>query len=145
MLEFLGFIALLAIIFGVSLGTALSGFIKFVAIGFAILVAIAVIAKLLESKKGSTFVLVTSIIAISLGIYMINDPVYSQRIDSCDPLLNDVSLHVDCMVNAFDRHNESINKGWGYVIVGGITGFCSMVSLGDKLDDKKTTSKHVRR
>ena len=46
MLEFLGFIALIAIIFGVSFGAALAGFIKFVVIGIGVCAIIGIVMEL---------------------------------------------------------------------------------------------------
>lgn len=140
MLEFLGFIALLAIIFGVSFGAALVGFAKFVVIGLGVIFALGIIFKMLESKKGARFVVVASLAAVVFGVYMINDPLYSDRINSCDPLLDNMSLHATCMVNAMDDHNAFANRGWGYAICGTIAGLFGLAALGEKSGPAKTHS-----
>ena len=143
MLKFLGFIALLAIIFGVSFGTALTGFLKFVIIGILLLALIGLIIILLESLKGAILVLVGAILAIGIGINMINDPANSSMISACHNLIG--AANVDCMVAAYDAHNESVNKGWGYVICGSIAGICALGAISSdnmaKYEPKKKTKK----
>ena len=124
MLEFLGFIALIAIIFGISFGAALAGFVKVIAIGICLIVALGIIAKMLSSKNGTLFVLVASAIALVLGIIMINDD-YNKRYSYCAGMTN-TQLYASCALNAMDGHNESVNKGWGYTIAGGIFGAISL-------------------
>lgn len=135
MLEFLGFIALLAIIFGVSFATALAGFFKVILIGVLIIVAIGIIAKMLETKSGVTFILVASTLATLLGVIMINDNL-NNRYLYCFKL-TDNYLYSSCMLNAVSGHNEAVNKGWGYAIVGGIVLFVSGVSWSEKKEQEK--------
>lgn len=142
MLEFIGFIALIALIFGVSLADALGGFFKFVIIGIIVCAAIAIIVKLLESKTGSAFVLIVSIGAIALGVKMINDDSVA-RTRLCDNW--PIDLRATCILTEIDEHNESVNKGWGYAIVGGIAGLASFVTLFDDDKNKNTpkTTTHL--
>lgn len=127
MLEFIGFIALLAIIFGVSFGTALTGFFKFVLIGFLVIMLIGLIVKLLESLKGAILVMIGAIVTVALGVNMINDPANSVRTNACQNLVGGANW--DCMVIAYDAHNESVNQGWGYAICGSIAGICAFVAI----------------
>ena len=141
MLEFLGFIALLAIIFGVSFGVALTGFIKFVVIAFAVLITLGVIATMLESKNGAFFVLIASICAIGLGVFMINDSSYEQEFSRCTKMSNELAYRT-CASNATNTHSESTNKGWVYVIAGGITGVISYNSWSKLNEKEKKAKKH---
>ena len=146
MLRFLGFVALIAIIFGISLGAALEGVIKFIVIGLGIIFAIGIIAKLLESEKGALFVSIASIIAVAYGIFLINDD-YSIRYYACDSLSGYTPSYTTCLVNALDKHNDTVNRGWGYTIVGGITllfsiGVPSEQSKQNKRDNNKQAKKH---
>ena len=142
MLKFIGFIALLAIIFGVSFGTALTGFLKFVLIGFLVIILIGFIIKLLESFKGAILVLVGAIVAVALGVNMINDPANSVRINVCHNLVG--AANMDCMVTAYEAHNETVNQGWGYIICGGIAGICALAAIGgdDMAKPKNNTKTH---
>lgn len=133
MLEFLGFVALIAIIFGISFGAALAGVVKFVAIVIGAIVALAVVAKLLESKKGAQFVTVAALLAVCLGVYLIYDPGYSGRLDSCG------IGYPACVLEAVDIHNDNVNKGWGFAIVGALSGLAGIVTLDD---DKKFPKTH---
>lgn len=138
MLEFLGFIALIAIIFGISFGAALAGFVKVIVIGICLIVALGIIAKMLSSKNGTLFVLVASVIALGLGIIMINDD-YNKRYSYCEGMTN-TQLYASCALSAMDGHNESVNKGWGYTIVGGIFGAISL-SVYSSFSKNKSSKK----
>jgi len=127
MLEFIGFIALLAIIFGVSFGTALTGFFKFVVLGLLVLMLIGLIVKLLESLKGAILVLIGAIAAVALGVNLINDPANSTRVNVCHNLIG--SANMDCLITAYEAHNESVNQGWGYAICGSIAGICAYMAI----------------
>ena len=138
MLEFLGFIALIAIIFGISFGAALTGFIKFVVIGFGIMIILAIVIKLHESKKGSWFVFIASILAILLGIKMINDDL-SYRHSLCSRNIS-AQYYAYCIGEANKSHDEAVDMGWGYIICGGILAVTSMSSLWKMADNG--TKKH---
>ena len=139
MLEFLGFIALIAIIFGVSFGTALAGFIKFVVIGIGVCAIIGIVMELLKSKKGAIFVAVASLLAVLLGVYMINDD-YGKRIGSCGEFnVRYPQVHVNCMTDAMEKHNAAVNSGWGYIIAGGIVGATSLSKISEV---EKNSKKH---
>ena len=133
MLEFLGFIALLAIIFGISFSAALVGFLKFVVVGIGVIIAIAIVAAMVESKKGATCVLVASIIAAVLGLVLINDD-YNNRYNICSQIQNELA-YVDCVNAAVDTHNGNVNMGWGLLVAGGIAGIIS----ASKQEGKKNT------
>lgn len=134
MLEFLGFIALIAIIFGISFTAALTGFLKILVIVAAVILALGLIIKLLESKTGAVFVLTASIVAVVLGVLMINDN-YEERMSYCFGIKNELA-YIRCAANASDDHNESSNKGWGYIITGSVA---ALISFGAWSDfDKKT-------
>lgn len=135
MLEFLGFIALLSIMFGVSFGDALGGFVRFVVIGICAILALALAVKILSTKTGSIFLLVLSIAIVALGVVMINDN-YTSRYSYCSNIQN-TQLYSSCAINAMDSHNETVNMGWGYAIGGGILGLVSLGAYGDKLDENK--------
>lgn len=140
MLEFLGFIALIAIIFGISFGAALSGFIKVILIGVCILAILGILIKMLDSEKGSLFVLLASVGAICFGVYLINDN-YDRRASFCDSMKQWIAPYSDCLLNAMDGHNNAVNLGWGYAITGAITGLISLAAYGEKSSDKKHTTK----
>ena len=140
MLEFLGFIALIAIMFGISFGAVLSGFIKFILIGVCILAILGILIKMLNSEKGSLFVLLASIGAICFGVYLINDN-YNKRTVFCDSMKQWSTTYSECLLNAMDGHNNAINLGWGYTITGTITGLISIAAYGEKSSDKKHTTK----
>ena len=127
MLEFLGFIALIAIIFGVSFTTALAGFFKFVVIGFVIIMALGIIVKMLESKTGSWFVLAGAAIAIYLGVIGINTD-YARVHRACESLMG-TSFMGDCLLANTKEHDEIVNKGWAYAICGGLAALASCVAL----------------
>lgn len=135
MLEFLGFIALLSIMFGVSFGDALGGFLKFIVIGICAIFALGLAAKILSTKTGSIFLLVVSIAIVALGILMINDN-YANRYSYCSNIQS-TQLYTSCAINAMDGHNEAVNMGWGYAIGGGILGLFSIGAYGEKLDENK--------
>lgn len=134
MLEFLGLIALIAIIFGVSFAEALNGFFRVCIIVVMIIAILALIIKMLESKKGSIFVLVASIAAIALGVMMINDNGY-RRTTLCDswPL----EYRGQCILSATDDHNRCVNTGWGYIIGGGIFGLAAYSTIFENNPSKK--------
>ena len=75
---------------------------------------------------------------------MVNDPGNSIRINACRNLIGGANW--DCLVTAYDAHNESVNKGWGYVICGGIAGICALVAIWSddtaKYEPKKKTKTH---
>ena len=127
MLEFLGFIALIAIIFGVSFTSALTGFFKAVAIGFAIIMALDIIAKMLESKTGAWFVLIGAAIAVYSGILGINTD-RTKTLDMCSPLAG-TSSFAYCLSSGAEADDEKVNKGWGYAICGGLAALASCVAL----------------
>lgn len=135
MLEFLGFVALIAIIFGVSFATALGGIIQIIVIGVCILVAIGLIIWLLTSKSGSLFVLLSSVVVIIMGIGMINDK-YDERKKICQSTTSG-SLYSNCLLKALEGHNDAINKGWGFAICGGIVCFVSLGAWGSQIDTTK--------
>ena len=143
MLDFILFIVLLSVIMGVSFTTALTGFIKFVAIAVAIVVAIALILKLLESKNGSWFVLVASLISLTIGVNMIKNANLDD-FQYCDKVSPSYMLY--CSSEVVRAHDEMINRGWGYAIVGGLTTFFSCVALSsfytNKTDDEEPAKAH---
>lgn len=118
MLEFLGFIALISIAFGISFGAALGGIIKFVVFGILAIVGIYIVAKMLSTKSGAGFVSVASIVFVVMGVVMINDD-YSKRYALCSNMTS-ASFYATCALNANDGHVEAVNKGWAYAICGGI-------------------------
>ena len=129
MLEFLGFIALISIIFGVSFATALDGFLKFIAIGIALIVALGLIVKMLESKNGTVFLIVASGLALVIGVPMINDDII-KRSSYCNT--GNWSIDSYCYAAAADTHNETVNKGWAYSICGAIIGLIAIASYENK-------------
>lgn len=140
MLEFLGFIALIAIIFGVSFTSALTGFLKVVAIGFAVIMALGIIAKMLESKTGAWLVLVGSALAIYVGVTGINtDRLLPDRV--CSSTIG-TQFFADCLLENDKIVNEKINQGWWYAICGGIVATSSYISLSDiyKKEKQKTNT-----
>lgn len=142
MLEFLGFIALIAIIFGISFGAALEGFIKFILIGACLILALCIIMKLLESKKGAIFVLVASIIAVIVGADMaFNDSSYNSMMQSCFTI-KDASIYAHCALGAMDDRNEKNNCGWGYIIVGSGLVLWSLTAYGGLTENEKPKKKH---
>ena len=140
MLEFLGFIALLAIIFGVSFSTALTGFFKVILIGIAVCALIAVIIKLCEKFWGAIVVLIGGLVAIYLGCIMIEDNVYTNDLKMCSTY-NSAADDMRCMTNAIDRHNEVENRGWGFAIGGGAAAVAGAYCAYSKRDDVKQAKK----
>ena len=141
MLSFLGFIALIAIIFGISFGAALEGVVKFIVIGVGIILAIGIIAKLLESEKGGIFVFIAAVVAIVYGVILINDN-YSNRYYACDSLSGYIPSYTTCLLSALDTHNDAVNRGWGYAIVGGIV---LVWSLGTANQESKQNKENHRK
>lgn len=135
MLEFLGFIALISIAFGISFGEALSGTFKFVLFGILAIIALGIIAKMLSSKKGSAFVAIASVVFLVLGIMMINDN-YEKRYSYCYNI-NNTSLYASCVLNANDGHVEAVNKGWAYAICGGIGALVGITTWSENTENKK--------
>ena len=119
MLEFLGFIALISIAFGISFGAALGGLIKFVVFGILAIVGIYIVAKMLSTKSGAGFVSVASIVFVVLGVVMINDD-YTKRYTICHETTSSNYSYATCTLNADESHVEAVNKGWAYAICGGI-------------------------
>ena len=143
MLEFLGFIALISIMFGISFATALGGFLKFIVIAIAIIIGLWVVAKMLESKNGTICLISASVIAICLGVIMINDDL-TKRDDYCNTGV--FSYDNKCYVKAVDEHYETINKGWAYSICGGIgalLGIGTWSQINEKEKKAKGSSKKI--
>lgn len=137
MLEFLGFVALIALVFGIKLTDALGGVFKFIAIVILICIILGIIGKLLESKKGTLFVLIASIGAIAFGIFLINDNYYNRTL-LCDTW--PVGYRASCLLSANDDHNASVNTGWGYAICGSIVGLIAFTTYYGE-DDKSQKPK----
>ena len=125
MLEFLGFVALIALIFGIKLTDALGGVLKIIAIVVLACIILGIIGKLLESKKGTLFVLIASIGAIALGVFLINDN-YDRRTTLCDTW--PIEYRANCLLSANDDHNANVNTGWGYAICGSIVGLIAFTT-----------------
>lgn len=142
MLEYIGFIALIALIFGISFAEALGGFLRVVLIVLAVIMSLGIVAKMIESKKGSWFVFVASIVAIVLGIIMVNDNIDS-RYSICFSMTSHYS-YSSCMSSALDDHNTLVNKGWGFIIVGGFIGLAALNGTGllDSQDNGKNSRGH---
>ena len=133
MLEFVCFIALLAVIFGVSFGTALAGFLKFCAISVLIVLGIGILAKLLESKRGCIFVIAASTVAVCLGILYVTDD-HSRDFHNCDSLSDSITaLH--CLAFATEERDNYFKLGLGY-IGGGVITFGLSVGLYGKAKGK---------
>ena len=73
MLEFIEFIALIAIVFGISFTQALDGFLKFLIIAGAVVLAFVLICNLVKTKTGAVFVTMVSAVAVVYGVLLIND------------------------------------------------------------------------
>ena len=134
MLEFLGFIALVSIAFGISFGDAITGVLKFIVFGILIIIALGIVAKMLSSKIGSAFVAIAALVFVVLGVLMINDD-YDNRYSYCNSIKS-VSLYASCVLNANDGHTEAVNKGWGYTI-GGIIGCGISAKSWADIDEKE--------
>ena len=113
---------------------------KFVVIGLGVMFAIGIIFKMLESEKGAKFVSRASVLAVALGVVLINDGGYNTRIDACGVLSSYPPSWADCMVNAAEEHDTNVNKGWGYAICGTIAGLFGLAALGEKSGPAKTHS-----
>ena len=141
MLEFLGFIALISIAFGISFGAALTGIFKFILFGVLVIIALSIVSKMLSSKKGSVFVVVASLVFVVLGVLMINDN-YETRYSYCYGMTN-TSVYASCVLNANDGHVEAVNKGWAYAICGTI-----MAIIGgnawSEIDEKERKLKEAK-
>lgn len=134
MLEILGFIALVSIIFGISFTTALTGVIKVVCIIILCSVAIILISNMLKTKTGAAVVVIASVVAIIFGVMMIN-----HKLDSsyCTGVKN-TQMFVSCSLGAMDNHNDAVNRGWGYILVGSISGLLGVISyMGIKKTEEK--------
>ena len=141
MLQFLGFVALVAIILGISLQDALTGVLKFIVLSFVALLAFGIVAKMLESKIGIWLVLIASILSLVLGVILINDDI-GKRYSICFSLSN--YSYPTCMTNAVDGHNSTVNTGWGLAIVGTITGLSAIGNFSDSnaTNNKKSAKKY---
>lgn len=142
MLEFLGFIALISIAFGVSFGDAISGVFKFILFGVLGLIALGIVGKMLSSKRGSAFVAIASIVFVVLGVLMINDN-YETRYSFCNGMTN-ASVYASCVLNANDGHVEAVNKGWAYAICGTIMAIVGGNAWGE-IDEKERKLKEANK
>ena len=51
------------------------------------------------------------------------------------------SIDSNCYVSAAEGHNEAINKGWAYTIVGAITGCIALATYSEKFAKTKSAPK----
>lgn len=123
MLEYIEFIALIAIVFGISFTQALDGFLKFSVIAGAVVLALVLISNLAKTKTGAIFVTMVSIVAVVYGALLINDN-QDSRIHICDYSIGS-SYYTSCALDAIKKHDSVVNTGWGIVIVGGFFGIVS--------------------
>ena len=141
MLEFIEFIALIAIVFGISFTQALDGFLKFLIIAGAVVLAFVLICNLVKTKTGAVFVTMVSAVAVVYGVLLINDN-QDNRIHICDYSIGS-SYYTSCALDAIKKHDSSVNTGWGIAIVGGAVGVISGL-LWQGYSEKEKQNKMVK-
>lgn len=145
MLELLGLIGLIALIFGIDYATAVSGVLQFILVGVGIIIALIIIGWLLTTPNGTKFVIVASVIAVFVGVSMINRKP-SDVIGLCSGFY-DAEIRTDCALSLIEKDDENYNKGWAYSIIGSIVGVVSIAVwqlMYKQTNQQKQPSKDVR-
>lgn len=145
MLELLGLIGLIALIFGIDYATAVSGVLQFILVGAGIIIALIIIGWLLTTPSGTKFVIVASVIAVFAGVSMINSKP-SDVIGICSKVY-DSDLRADCALRLIDKDDKRYNKGWAYSIIGsivGVVGIAVWQLMYKQTNQQKQPSKDVR-
>lgn len=83
-------------------------------------------------------ILIIAIAAVIVGICKINDSLDS-RVHGCDSLFSaDFSSGQRCVVAALETHNNEVNSGWGYAIIGGLVGLVAYGLIDTNSQEKKS-------
>ena len=93
-----------------------------------------------SDRKGKvlpTIIFGLSLLAVIMGVFKICDD-YNKRFFSCDTY-REVYLQAyqNCVADAWETHNNEVNSGWAYAIIGGIVGVCALGMMQQNNDKAK--------
>ena len=83
--------------------------------------------KMAKTKASTWVTLSLGVIGVVCGVVLINDN-QDTRIYRCESKVN-TSYYTECAKDAISAHNNSVNIGWGCIIIGAIIGFGAFSTL----------------
>jgi hypothetical protein len=88
-----------------------------------------------KPNRIAVIILIVGLVAVVCGIIQINDN-YDIRYNACNSLSDYIPTYTMCLMDAQEKHNENVNRGWGFTIIGALAAVASGASLSDDKSKK---------